>query len=256
QTAEIKKRYPFFKSIKRALTNKAFRIILLVYTFSFLALDLVTATAKYYLDDYLNDSALISPVMGTLLGTAVLFLALYRFLADRYSRRPAYIAGACIWISGFLLLFFLPAGYSNKLIMLGIMAVIGAGTAAAFIIPWSALPETVDVDLYRHNKREAGIYTGIMTFARKAAASLAILILSQTLDIAGYDAAKAQQPASMLTAIRLLITLVPGILILFTGITMYFYPVNKKIYSLLQTWIKNKKKLTTAQQQLLRRKLL
>jgi len=79
-----RERIAVIRSLALTLKNRAFRILTGLYLCSFLALDILTAAAKYYLDDYIGRPRLMPVMMGSMLGCALLSLPLYRFLTARF----------------------------------------------------------------------------------------------------------------------------------------------------------------------------
>jgi GPH family glycoside/pentoside/hexuronide:cation symporter len=112
------------------------------------------------------------------------------------------------------------------------------GVSAAFVVPWSALPEVIDVDKIVNGRAQEGIFSGVMTFLRKVSTTGALFLLSVTLDLTGYLTPEiggtTTQPESTLGAIQLLITAVPALLLVLGIVFTLRYPIDKKGCALLR----------------------
>jgi len=220
-----------------ALKNRSFRILTGIYLCSFLAVDVLTASAKYYVDEYLQRPSLLAAMMGSMLTCSLLALPLYGLLSSRYDRRVAYAVGTGIWMLALAFMVLLPSDAPGFAVVAP-LAVAGVGIASAFVVPWSALPEVIDIDRAVLGRQMEGIYTGFMTFLRKASTTLAIFLISLALSLSGYQAPdslqQAAQPAEALLSIRLFTTLLP-ILVLVGGLFLASrYPVTKRFHALLR----------------------
>lgn len=228
---------PMMTALKRTLKNRSFRILITIYLCAFIALDILTAATKYYIDEYIRRPSLMAAIMGAMLGCALLALPLYFVLIKRFDRRISYVVGALIWSLALVGLFTLGPESSDALIV-AVMVCVGIGVAAAFVVPWSALPEVIDVDIARNGRSEEGVYAGIMTFLRKATTTLAIFGIATSLELFGYRApeqlAGAPQSDSALLSIRIFSTLIPAAIIIVSIAVVLRYPITKEAHQLMR----------------------
>jgi len=230
-------RPPFFRALALTLRGRSFRMLIGLYLCAFLALDGLTAAAKFFVEEYLGDPRLMTLVMGGMLGTALLSVPVYYKLIARFERRGALAAGLLLWILGLGLLG-LVRPESSWVLLLAAMALVGGGAAAAFVVPWSALPEVIDVDRLVNGRAQEGIFSGVMTFLRKLSTTGALFLISIALDLTGYcppgEAVAAGQPESTLLAIRLLTVAVPAALLCLGLVFTLRYPIDRRLYSLIR----------------------
>lgn len=228
---------PLATALKLTLKNRSFRILILIYLCAFIALDILTAATKYFIDEYIRRPSLMAAIMGAMLGCALLALPLYFFLIKRFDRRVSYVVGATIWSVALIGLFTLGPESSNVLIV-AVMVCVGVGVAAAFVVPWSALPEVIDVDIARNGRSEEGVYAGIMTFLRKATTTLAIFGIATSLELFGYRSPDqldgAPQAESALLCIRVFSTLIPAAIIIVSIAIAARYPITKRAHKLMR----------------------
>ncbi len=230
-------RFKFFRALGLTMRSRSFRMLIGIYLLAFLALDVMTAAAKFYVDEFLCNPRLMPLVMGSMLSSAFLVLPLYLWATARFDRRRTLMGGTGIWIVGLVFLFTLDKGCS-PLVLGGVMILIGAGVAAAFVVPWSALPEVIDVDRFVNGRAQEGVFTGVMTFLRKLSTTGALFLLSLTLNWTGYLPPDARvgnsQPESTLLSIHLLTTLVPAFFLITSFFFTWRYPIDRHRYELLR----------------------
>lgn len=237
QHLEAATRTPIFKALKLTLRNRSGRIVLAIYLLAFLGVDVLTASTKYFFDEYVRRPELMSPVMGVMLGTTMLSLPVHSFLVRRFERRKAYLIGGAILVVGLLTLFIVPRS-SPSAVLLGCMFVIGFGFGAPFLAPWAMVPEVIDVELACTGRSEEGIYTGIMTFLRKATTSIALFGIATALEVFGYVAPEqlqgAPQSDEARMSIRVFTTLVPLLLIIASMVAASRYPISRRVHALIR----------------------
>jgi oligogalacturonide transporter len=231
---------PFFKGVATVLKNKSYRIVLGMYLFSFMTMDMLTAGTKYYVDDFFRNTNLMSVMLGTMLTCGMLSLPVYRIMIRKTDRRTAYMIGTLVWMGVHLLLLAFPRdGFPPLLI--GAMVFVGFGVGSAFMIPWSALPEVVDLEQAVLHTKQEGVYSGLMTFLRKVTTSFSVFIIAILLDLTGYipptGGVAAEQPIGVLWVIRLFMTGIPAFFLLLAFLVGRQYPLTKQFYALLRRFL-------------------
>jgi oligogalacturonide transporter len=228
---------PFFQALGLTIHSRSFRMLIGMYLCAFLALDVLTAAAKFYVEEFLANPKLMPLVMGSMLGSALLALPLYLRITAHFERKHALFLGLLIWLCGLALLATLDRADSTAWLVAS-MILVGVGVSGAFVVPWSALPEVIDVDKIVNGRAQEGIFSGVMTFLRKVSTTGALFLLSATLDLTGYLTPEiggtTTQPETTLRAIQLLITAVPALLLVLCIVFTLRYPIDKKGYALLR----------------------
>lgn len=237
QYLDKESRTPFIRALRLTLRNRAGRIVLALYLLAFLGVDILTASTKYFFDEYIRRPALMSAALGIMLSLTVVSLPFHGLLVRRYERRKAYLLGAAILLVGFVALFS-TSGATPTAVLLGCMVIIGFGLGGLFLGPWSMVPEVIDVEVLRTGRSEEGIFTGIMTFLRKATTSLALFGIASALEVSGYVSpaeldGEPQTPAAVL-AIRAFTTLAPALLVLLSMVVAASYPIDRRIHGLVR----------------------
>lgn len=245
---------PFWSSLASAWRNRAFRLLVGMYLTAFLALDVLSAGAKFYVDVYLGRPSLMPVVMGTMLTTALISLPLYVRLSRTRSRGAVFCGGCGLWLAGCLLIATLPRQVPVGWLMAPLLLV-GSGMASAFVVPWVALAEVVDLDRVVTGLRREGTFAGVMTFLRKLATTSALMLMSTSMARAGYITGAAgvtvQQPESVVLATRLCISIVPSLALAAAIALGLLYPLSREAHALIQKSLADdpSQPLSPAQQQ-------
>ena len=215
----------FSEGIKQIWHNKPYKIGLSIFLCTWVAIDMVSAVLVYFLKYWMQMEQHLAGILGTLFITAILFLPFWVKISELYGKKIAYSAGIGSLIVTLGGICFLHPGQVSMTYVLALLA--GIGLSAAYVIPYSVLPDCIDFGHVETGKRLEGVYYGFMSFSLKIISSLAILLVGQILHFAGYQA-HAVQPASALWAIRLLLGVATA-LVLAGGIwNMLRYPINRE----------------------------
>jgi glycoside/pentoside/hexuronide:cation symporter, GPH family len=163
--------------------------------------------------------------------TAFLMLGVWRALAARVGKKAVYMMGNALWMIAEIGLFMLKPGQTGMLYALGI--IIGMGVSTAYLIPWSMIPDVIELDELKTGQRREGVFYSFMVLLQKLVLAAALAIVGQTLQAAGFLSQMAGQPEPIqppaaLDAIRWMVGPLPAV-VLAIGIALaYFYPITKE----------------------------
>ena len=99
--------------------------------------------------------------------------------------------------------------------------------------------DVVDVDELLTGQRREGIYSGYMVFFRKLATAAALFIVTQVLAASGFVEStggglqEITQPESALTALRVLVGIVPSVMLVLSIVVAWRYPLSKVAHEAL-----------------------
>ncbi len=236
--------YTFRQTIETAWRNVPFRYATALYMLNWLTFDLVSLMLPFFLvywvagGDLLAQAnlfgvklALESAVLGLMLITALLALPLWTWLARRFNKRAAYIAGMAFWAVVQLAIILIQPGQTSLVLALAVFA--GIGVSTAHVLPEAIFPDVIEWDELRTGERHEGVYYGAKNFMRKLTGALAIFLALQVLGWFGYQApgegvTQFVQPASALIAIRILSGLVGVGLLSGAIVVAARYPIDRK----------------------------
>jgi len=110
--------------------------------------------------------------------------------------------------------------------VLGVFA--GMGVATMYMVPFSMLPDVVDLDELETGLRREGLYFSAVVFLQKLGIAIALFASGSFLDLTGFVANADSQPLTVLWAIRLLIGPFPALLLIGSLWFAYRYPIDRR----------------------------
>lgn len=244
RTAEIvENKEGFFRTIKTLFLLKEFRLMLGMFLFSMISIDVFMAVVLFFLKDVVHISQDFTfIIMGIPLILAVAAAPLWVFLGEKMGKRKAYALSAVAFTAILILFFIAPSGNLIYTIMIAVLA--GVGISASQIIPWSIMPDINEIDEYRNGVRREGAVYGITIFMYKAASAIAILIVSGMLGAFGYvEGIESTQPESAVWAIRVLTGIIPGFFALVAAWFAIKLPLTKESFDAMKREIHERKQL-------------
>lgn len=180
-----------FKNYLHTMKVKSFRYHIGMYICAFMCMDIISALVIYYvtyslegmtvainigslhINGTMSSAYIIGPLMVMV---ACMVPVVYKFMRTR-SKQFAFRTFLPLYIIGGIVLCCLPATTPFWVIVVFAM-IMGMGFCGAQIMPWIIFPDTVDVAELKYGDREAGTFSGVMTFARKLASAVAVFVCS------------------------------------------------------------------------------
>jgi len=183
----------------------------------------MTASGVNYLFKYnLRAESSASLALLALLGTAVLSIPAYLHLANRTSKRLAFLVGMSILAAVLAALYFVSergVGLTLALFVVG-----GIGMSSIYFCPWAMLPDTVEYSQWKLGARREGILFGTFFLFQQLGSAVALFLQGMGLHLAGYSANAEQSPRA-LEGIRLLMSLVPLAFVAAGLVLISFYSI-------------------------------
>ncbi|MBF2047874.1 MFS transporter [Leptolyngbya sp. NK1-12] len=226
---------PFFTQLKIAFSNRPFLFVIGIYLCSWLAVQITATILPYFVVNCLGlSSETFTLIALAVQGTALLMLFVWSAISARVGKKAVYFMGMVLWIIAQAGLFFLQPNQSGLVYPLAIMA--GIGVSTAYLIPWSMIPDVIELDELNTGQRREGIFYGFMVLLQKLGLALGLFIVGQALDQAGFIESVAGQPTpvqpeSALLAIRLAIGPVPTVALIIGLFLAYFYPITREVHA-------------------------
>ena len=231
-TQEEEETIPFLEGLKTTFSNRAFRYVTGIYLLSWLVVQTVSTIVVYYLTYWLRKPELVAPVILAVQGSALIWLFIWTAVSKRVGKKGVYYRGMIFWILvAFGLFFVQPAWPSWVIVVLGLLA--GVGVATAYLVPWSMLPDVIELDELQTGKRREGAFYGFFVLLQKIGLALGLFLVSQALSATGYitpppgAVTPIVQPASALMAIRLMIGPIPAVILAAGIYLVYKFPITK-----------------------------
>lgn len=154
-------------------------------------------------------------------------------LSEKLGKKVTYVLGMLFTIGVLSGIYWVDS--ETPLFLVYLMAMFaGMGVATGLLIPWSMLPDAIDLDELRTGQRREGDLYAIFGLFQKIGLGGAIAASSFALGWAGYISPSEQtgeflddQPESVLLTLKLIMGPIPAFFLLLSFIPLYFYPITK-----------------------------
>ncbi len=210
---------------KNLFKNQAWVILAIVGIISFVMFAMQNAAIAYYFKYYLGkeENVQLFNVVGTV--ALIVALPLSKPLAKRFGNRNVFIGSSLI--SGlFFMLIYLP-GVTNLTTIYVFNIVAKMAYAPAVPLLWTMIADSADYGEWKTRRRSTGLYFSAAVFAQKAGWGIGAAIAGWILSISQF-VPNVEQTDTAITGIKLLVSVIPGILYMSCAIFMVFYKIDKK----------------------------
>jgi GPH family glycoside/pentoside/hexuronide:cation symporter len=221
----------FFEGLRLAFRNRAFVIVTVIYLLSWLSVQFVQTNLLLYVKYWIGAESQFGTLVLAVQVSAFLFLMLWARVSQRLGKQRTYYVGMAFWIVVELALFFVQRGQVSLLFVLAVLA--GGGVSIAYLIPWSMLPDVIELDELQTGQRREGIFYGFFVFLQKFGMSLGLVISNFVLEASGYinqapGGPLPVQPASVLLAMRVFVSLAPALILAASFFAVRAYPITRE----------------------------
>lgn len=203
---------PFMMQARSVLTNRPYLVLIGVKLLTLTALS-AQAVFPFFFQRILGVSNLYLATYFAVASVALIVSQpLWIALSRRLGKRATFQLALAISIPVSLSWLLAHAGDPLWSVMVR-AAAIGIAGGGALLMGQSLLPDTMEYDHLRTGLRREGIFAGFYTTVEKVAGALGIALVGAILSAAGYVQSRGVgvvQPESALTAIRLVIALLPS----------------------------------------------
>ena len=236
---------PIKEQLKIAFSNKAFFYVIGIYLCSWLAFQFTATILVYFAVSWMGMSEANSSLIALIVqATAFVMLFCWTSISRKIGKKAVFTIGTLIWIIAQIGLFLIQPGQITELYILAILA--GFGVSVAYLIPWSMIPDVVDLDELNTGQRREGIYYSFMVLMQKFCLALAVFLLGLALQFSGFikqlpGEPIPVQPDSALFAIRVAIAPLPTVFLIVGLILTYFYPITKEVHADILRQLKARK---------------
>ncbi|BAY29816.1 putative sugar transporter [Nostoc carneum NIES-2107] len=236
---------PFTEQLKIVFTNRPFLFVIGIYLCTWLAVQITASIIPYFVVYCMHlQEADVPTVMIAVQGTALLMLFFWSSLSKRVGKRVVYFLGISLWIIAAIGLYFLQPGQLNLLYLMAVMA--GFGVSTAYLIPWSMIPDVIELDELQTGQRREGVFYGFMVLLQKFGLAFGLFLVGNALQAYGFKEAVAgqtelpTQPDLALLAIRLAISPLPIICLIAGLVLTYFYPITREMHAEIMLKLKQR----------------
>jgi GPH family glycoside/pentoside/hexuronide:cation symporter len=236
---------PLKEQLRIAFNNRPFLYVIGIYLCSWLGVQLTASILPYFVIDWMKlPPAAFTQTAIAVQGTALAMLFVWSKVSERYGKKAVYFMGMSLWIIAQAGLFFLQPGQVGLMYFLAVMA--GVGVSTAYLVPWSMIPDVIELDELQTGQRREGVFYSFMVLLQKIGLAIGLWFVGQALEVAGFlptvqGQAPPIQPDSALFAIRVAIGPLPTIALIVGMILTYFYPITREVHDEILLKLKEKK---------------
>ncbi len=237
---------PFRQQMRIVFGNRPFLYVIGIYLFSWLSLQITATILKYFviycmgLSDQTSDLVILA-----VLGTSLLMLFFWNAVSNRVGKKVTYYLGMGLWIVAQAGLFLLQPGQVGLMYALAVLA--GMGVSTAYLVPWSMLPDVIELDELQTGRRREGAFYAFMVLLQKVGLAIGIFFVGQALEWSGFQEGKPEQIPSALTAIRVAIGPLPTISLVCGLVLAYFYPITQEVHAEILLKLRERKLQKTSE---------
>lgn len=232
-TSKTPESIPILEQVKIAFSNRPFLYVIGIYMCSWLAFQLTASIIPYFVTNWMEQESYFEVALLVQV-VAIIMLFVWSKVSERIGKRMVYFMGMSLWIIAQGGLFFLQPGQIVGLYLLSMMA--GVGVATAYLIPWSMLPDVIELDELRTGQRREGIFYAFMVLLQKMGLALGLFLVGLALESTGFISSTPgqpppSQPGSAIFAIRVAIGPLPTLILLIGLLLAYFYPISREVHA-------------------------
>ncbi len=216
------------KDFAEVLKNKAIRMVMAMFALGVFGNTINLSLQVYYFGYYveMNDAQIASVTMASGIIACVAAFGV-DWLCQRVSKKAAWLiavgleAAAMILFIGFLIQ---PGGIGMVYVCFILMQL---GVCAIYQVPWSMIPDCVDVNELVSKKRIDGLIFGLVALLQKVSGAIAIAVVGVALTAIGY-VADGVQSVETLQSLKYLYAFGCGGIFLVSILFAIKYPLSKK----------------------------
>jgi GPH family glycoside/pentoside/hexuronide:cation symporter len=227
---------PFLEQLKIVFSNRPFLFVIGIYLCSWLGVQITASIIPFFVIYCMSlKNADVPTVMIAVQGTALLMLFVWTAVSKRVGKKLVYFLGMSLWIIAAAGLFFLQPGQIGLMYTMAVMA--GVGVSTAYLVPWSMIPDVIELDELQTGQRREGIFYGFMVLLQKFGLAFGLFLVGNALQASGFQETVAGQspppiqPESALTAIRIAVGPLPTICLIVGLVLTYFYPITRQMHA-------------------------
>ena len=224
-------------------TNKPLRIVLISMLMLEITYALRNGFSIYYIKYNFNAEVYIPVVTGISIVSGMIGGICTPAITKKLGKRKTALFGIAINALGFLSIFLLK--YSNLTMLLVINTVMGLAEGAANISLASMVADCVEYGEWKTGKRSEGMIFSSNIFKTKLASAIGGALCGYVLAFVGYEA-NAAQTVTTLNGIHLMYSIVPGIIAVFSIISLRRYNLSEKEYEAILEDLNNGETIKTA----------
>uniref|UniRef100_A0A672Z122 Major facilitator superfamily domain containing 2A n=1 Tax=Sphaeramia orbicularis TaxID=375764 RepID=A0A672Z122_9TELE len=217
----------FFQGIRLVMGHGPYAKLVMVFLFTSLGFMLLEGNFALFCSYTLGFRNDFQNILLVIMLSATLAIPFWQWFLTRFGKKTAVYVGT-LSVVPFMIL--VVCVRSNLIVTYIVSFAAGVGVAAAFLLPWSMLPDVVD-DFQVQNPDSTGheaLFYSFYVFFTKFASGVSLGISTLSLDFAGYITRGCSQPEAVDLTLKLLVSAAPIALILIGLGILYSYPIDEE----------------------------
>ncbi|XP_071758401.1 sodium-dependent lysophosphatidylcholine symporter 1-B [Centroberyx gerrardi] len=218
----------FFQGIRLVMGHGPYAKLVMGFLFTSLAFMLLEGNFALFCSSTLGFRNDFQNILLVIMLSATLAIPFWQWFLTRFGKKTAVYIGTSSVVPFMILVVCVK---SNLIVTYIVSFAAGVGVAAAFLLPWSMLPDVVD-DFKVHNPESTGheaIFYSFYVFFTKFASGVSLGISTLSLDFAGYITRGCSQPEEVDLTLKLLVSAAPVALILVGLVIFRSYPIDEEV---------------------------
>uniref|UniRef100_A0A8C8VQR2 Major facilitator superfamily domain containing 2A n=1 Tax=Pelusios castaneus TaxID=367368 RepID=A0A8C8VQR2_9SAUR len=224
---QLDKPVSFFQGLKLVMKHGAYVKLIAGFLFTSLAFMLLEGNFALFCTYTLGFRNDFQNILLAIMLSATLTIPLWQWFLLRFGKKTAVYVGIS-WAIPFLITVVVLE--SNLIITYVVAIAAGISVAAAFLLPWSMLPDVIDDFNLRHPgcRGHEAIFFSFYVFFTKFASGVSLGISTLSLDFTGYKTRGCSQPEDVHFTLKMLVSAAPVGLILLGLLLFKLYPIDEK----------------------------
>lgn len=218
----------FLRTYTAAFANRPFVLALSAFALHIAGTAVIQGALIYYFKYIYGGAASFELALVCLLLPVLIFIPFWTFLSKRIGKKWCYNIGMAL-VAAAVIVIFLFARQAGPVFFYIVMAIAGIGFSTHYVMPWSMVPDAVELDYANNGVRREGAFYGIWNFMNKVGVAVANGVTGWVLAGFGYVANVPQTETAKL-GIQLLVGPVAAVFYVAGVVVLSFYPITKKYY--------------------------
>uniref|UniRef100_A0A8C0QUY7 MFSD2 lysolipid transporter A, lysophospholipid n=1 Tax=Canis lupus dingo TaxID=286419 RepID=A0A8C0QUY7_CANLU len=217
----------FFRGLRLVMSHGPYVKLIAGFLFTSLAFMLVEGNFALFCTYTLGFRNEFQNLLLAIMLSATFTIPIWQWFLTRFGKKTAVYVGISSAVPFLILVAFME---SNLIVTYVVAVAAGISVAAAFLLPWSMLPDVID-DFHLKQPQSHGtepIFFSFYVFFTKFASGVSLGISTLSLDFAGYQTRGCSQPARVKFTLKLLVTIAPIVLILLGLLLFKLYPIDEE----------------------------
>lgn len=217
----------FRQGMRKVMSHEPYIKLVIGFLFTSLAFMLLEGNFALFIKYALGHRNHFQNILLVIMLSGTITIPWWQWFLTKFGKKKAVYAGM-LWAIPFMILI---VSIESHLIISYLVSVgAGVSVAAAFLLPWSMLPDVVD-DFKVQNPDVQGheaLFYSFYVFFVKFASGVSLGISTLSLKFAGYEVGSCLQPGTVTFTLKVLVSPVPVVLILVGLLILRTYPIDEE----------------------------